>query len=126
MRGEIKAITRGEFLRHTYGHIDKFSKRGEAMIGFNSVTRKYQMAWVDEVHMHDSIMFAEGDGNAMGFSVRGEYDTGPGQARGRWRTEYKLIDDDHLTITGYRVSIGDSEQKQLEIKYQRISKRETK
>lgn len=49
-------------------------------------------------------MFSQGEETERGFSVFGEYDVGEDLPKWGWRTEFDLIDNDHLTITANNVT----------------------
>lgn len=121
--GDIAAILDGRFLRHTYkSTIQGQPRRGEEMIAFNSITKTFQSSWIDDFHMNHAIMFSQGAASVRWFQVHGEYDVGENQAKWGWRTDYELIDDDHLTITAYNIHPEGMEARAVETTYRQARK----
>ncbi len=120
IKGEIRPILGGQFLRHTYeGTIQGKPRHGEETITLNSVTKRFQVSWFDDFHMNYAIMFSEGEATERGFVVTGQYDTTPNAPPWGWKTVYQLNDDDHLTITAYNITPDGQEAKAVETRYVR-------
>ena len=118
--GEIVLLLNGNFFRHTYaGSMRGKPRHGEETLAMNDVTKKFQVFWFDDFHMSSAILISEGDAIERGVSVSGKYDWAAGKPQGGWRTDYELIDPDHLTITAYNI-MGDQESKAVETVYERV------
>jgi len=102
--GEFVAAFDGHVVRHVYmGSMQGKPRHGEELLAFNAMSKSFQSSWFDDFHTGNAIMFSQGGRTEHGFAVRTEYDVGENQPKWAWRTEYELIDSDHLTITAYNI-----------------------
>ncbi|HZF16847.1 MAG TPA: DUF1579 family protein [Steroidobacteraceae bacterium] len=124
--GEFASVLDGGYVRHVYtGSMHGKPRRGEELLVFNAATKTFQASWIDSFHTRTMILFSEGAGTARGFSVRGDYSVGEKEPKWGWRTEYTLVDEDHLTITSYNIIPKGSkypaaDYKAIEVTYQRV------
>ncbi|MGH8263619.1 MAG: DUF1579 family protein [Steroidobacteraceae bacterium] len=126
--GEFVAAFDGHVVRHVYkGSMHSKPRNGEELLAFNAMTKSFQSAWFDSFHTGNAIMFSQGGRIERGFAVLTEYGVGENEPKWGWRTEYEIIDKDHLTITAYNIlPEGNSftgkgmEYKAVETVYQRV------
>ncbi len=69
---------------------------------------RFMISWVDSFHNGSALMLSEGSGLLRGnaVSILGHYPGADGGPLWGWRTEVRLVDADHLTITHFNLPPG--------------------
>lgn len=117
--GTMRPLSGSSFIVYEYhSHLDGKPFHGMAMLAYNAHAQKFEMAWIDGFHMTTNIMMCSGEGSPTQLTVRGSYHV-PDYGDWGWRTEFHLIDEDHLTVTSYNISPEGQESKGVEAVYHR-------
>ncbi len=119
-QGKIYAILGDRYVQYDYnGTMQGDSFEGKAMIGYNSMTKQFEMAWIDSFHQSTGIMHCKGHETATGIAVLGSYRASDNGEDWGWRTEFDLVDADHLTIRAYNIMPDGIESLGIETVYMR-------
>ena len=121
--GNIQIILDGRFALFLYqSSIEGEAQHGMFTFGYNTLLDRYEASWLDSFHNNTAIMFCTGNAIDNGFFVLGSYPDPNGGPDWGWRTEVKLVDEDHLVITAYNVLPDGGESKATEAQLTRIKK----
>jgi len=119
--GTTQLVLEGRYALFLYqATIEGEAQHGMFTFGYNTQLDRYETSWVDSFHTNTSIMFCTGSEIKNGFSVLGSYPDPSGGPDWGWRTEVKLLDDDHLLITAFNILPDGGEAKATEADLRRI------
>lgn len=121
--GNIQIILDGRFVLFLYqSSIEGEAQHGMFTFGYNTLLDRYEASWLDSFHNNTSIMFCTGNAIDNGFFVLGSYPDPNGGPDWGWRTEVRLLDEDHLVITAYNLMPEGGETRATEAQLTRIKK----
>ncbi len=120
IRCTIRQLPGSNFLIYEYqSSLNGDAFQGMALIGYNVFKEQFEMAWGDAFHQSGHIMFCTGPGLERGFMVTGQYTYDAAQPALDWRTQFQVVDADHLTITMFNNYPPGNEYKGVEAEYHR-------
>lgn len=116
--GSFRSMLGGRFLLHEYkGSFQGAPLEGIQLIGYDLLTDRYQIAWVDSFHMSTGIMLSLGKAGMPDAAVLGNYSTG-GETPQTWGWETSLqAADGTIVLTAYNISPEGERDKATEITY---------
>lgn len=120
--GKIAKVLSSNAIAHTYRtRLEGKPVQGIATIGKDIATLKVGICWVDTFHTGGDVMLLQRDGTTIknGFSVSGQYATGPDTPPWSWRTTYELKNANRLEIIHYNVLPDGTEAMAVRIDYRR-------
>jgi len=117
----ISPLLEGRFVRYEYhGSLVGETMHGIMEIGYYAQRGRFEAAWIDNCHMGTGMLFSTGDALSDGFSVLGSYPDGQGGPEWGWRTEFRLLAPDRLTLTAYNITPAGQEARAVEAAYTRF------
>jgi len=121
VQGSIQLVLDGRFALYLYeGSIEGEAQRGIFTFGYNTQLDRFEATWIDSFHNNTAIVFCEGSEKEDGFDVLGQYPDPTGGPDWGWRTEVRLHDENHLTITAYNITPEGDDAKATETRLVRV------
>lgn len=121
IRVAIRPLLSGRFMQLTYeGSLMGEEMHGLAIIGYYQERRRFEVAWINNLHMGTGMLFSTGEAIPGGFSVLGHYPDPSGGPDWGWRTELKVIDAENFILTAYNIPPNGEGAKATEAIYRRI------
>lgn len=121
-QGKIETVLGNRYLQYDYtGSLQGEGFEGKAIIGYNGMTKRFEMAWIDSFHQSTGIMHCKGHEIANGITLLGSYRAFDDSADWGWRVAIELTDANHLAIHSYNITPEGSESLALQTLYTRRS-----
>ena len=122
IRATLRPLLDGRFVQlEEHGTLVGEAMHGLSTIGYYTDRQRFEVWWVNNLHMGNGMLFSYGEPTPGGFSVLGYYpDPGGGPDWG-WRTELCVHDKDHMTLTAYNILPEGLEAKATEADYRRAN-----
>lgn len=116
----IQPILTGSHIQYDYtGMLQGQPLEGKAIIGYNTMSAQFEMAWIDSFHQSAGIMFCKGSETATGFNVVGSYVVDEAGTTWGWRTTFEMIEPNHLTLRAFNIAPDGKEDLGIETIYTR-------